>query len=126
MLDADFEARGADAVQPQSHPADERAALLEELSERYEDLMRMDDADAFIIGVCHRFGAQPHLAYDLNAVLVDLHRQVMSAEEAEEFWSFNMVGTYVGETMPCFIDVLPDVRPLAVPSAPHGGLQCLR
>lgn len=125
MLDADFEARGADAVQSHPHPADERAALLEELSERYARLVRMDNADAFIIGVCHRFGAQPHLAYDLNAVLVDLQRQGMSAEEAKE-WSLNMMGAYVGETTPCFIDVLPDVRPLAVPSAPHGGLQCLQ
>lgn len=46
----------------------------------------------------------------------------MSADEAQEFWEFNMVGAYVGDATPCFIDVLTDARPQAA-TMPHGGLE---
>lgn len=64
MLDSAFEALGcayAAAQRPQLVIA-ERAAMLDELAERYDEFM--DDADAFVLGICHRFGSEPHLAYD--------------------------------------------------------------
>ena len=68
-----------------------------------EDALKMDGFDDCILGIVERFGGVNHLAYDLNKVLEKLVSQGMTPHEAQEWYEFNMLGAYVGETTPCFL-----------------------
>ena len=73
----------------------------------YEDmvLMRADGFDDCIIGVCTGFGREPCIAYDKSKVLSKLMvRDGMGADEAHEFFDFNIEGAYVGENTPVYVD----------------------
>tara|TARA_Y100000310_G_scaffold340521_1_gene436581 strand:- start:1167 stop:1442 length:276 start_codon:yes stop_codon:yes gene_type:complete len=58
-----------------------------------------------IIGIADRFGMQSSVAYDYDKVIEILARD-MSYEEAVEYFDFNIIGAWVGETTPLFIRVL--------------------
>ena len=58
-----------------------------------------------IIGIADRFGMQSSVAYDYDKVIEILARD-MSYEEAVEYFHFNIIGAWVGETTPLFIRVL--------------------
>ena len=75
-----------------------------ELLEEYEGLLKMDGYDDCIIGVCTRFGQEPIIAYDYGKVIQKtMNDSDMTEEEAIEFFEFNQIGSWVGETTPCFI-----------------------
>lgn len=76
---------------------------LEEAAERHGGLLRMDGYDDCVLGVCTRFGQPPVLVYDLEKVLAKLMADGMSREEAEEFWEYNQLGAWMGETTPAFL-----------------------
>lgn len=60
-----------------------------------------DGMDEAIIGVCYQFGRPPVIAYDREKVLEALVRDgEASWDEAEEHWSYNMVGAWVGDYTP--------------------------
>jgi hypothetical protein len=63
----------------------------------------MDDYDDCIIGICQQYGRPPVVAYDLDKVIEKLMDDGLTFEEAEEWWSFNQVGAWVGEYTPVFI-----------------------
>lgn len=63
----------------------------------------MQGYDDCIAGIVERFGAPPIVCYDKSKVLARLVRDGMSEDEAEEFWSFNQIGAWVGDSTPCFI-----------------------
>jgi hypothetical protein len=73
-----------------------------------DDSIKLADGfeDAFL-GVARQFASQGHVAfavYDRNKcvqILVD--RDGMSETEAEEFFSFNVEGAFVGDPMPAFL-----------------------
>ena len=80
--------------------------LIQELLEAYEiDFKIMDGYDDCILGVAERFGSDPHIVYDKVKVLNKLVSQGMSLEEAHEYYEFNMVGAYVGENTPSFVNI---------------------
>ena len=62
----------------------------------------MQGYDDCIAGIVERFGAPPIVCYDKGKVLARLMQDGMSEDEAE-FWSFNQIGAWVGESTPCFI-----------------------
>lgn len=69
-----------------------------------EDILTADGFEDAFMGVCHQYGRPPVAAYDYDAcikLLVD--RDGMSHEEAEEYFSFNVIGAYVGESTPVFV-----------------------
>lgn len=74
------------------------------IEDNYPDAMLMSDYDDCILGICNRIGQPPIVAYDLEKVLDKLMKDGMTYEEAKEFWEFNMIGSYVGENTPCFVD----------------------
>jgi len=49
-----------------------------------------------------------HYAYSLNKVIDKLTNDGMSVEEAFEFYEFNQLGAWVGDTTPCYIDTLEE------------------
>lgn len=79
----------------------------DDLAELYPDdaLLFCDGFDECIVGVCHRFGQSPVVAYNLAQMLDVLEkRDGMTYEEAQEFFDFNIIGAWVGDYTPCFID----------------------
>lgn len=76
------------------------------VAELYPDCMTIDGYDDCIIGVASRFGMSDCVAYDRNKIIKKLEQDGMSLEEAEEFFEYNILGAWVGETTPIFIDDL--------------------
>lgn len=70
------------------------------------EFMFADGFDGAIIGVSERFGSEPIIFYDKNKVIKKLQSQGMTYEEALEYYDFNIVGAYVGEKTPGFIDTI--------------------
>jgi len=73
------------------------------IDEYGDDLVTMDGFDDCIIGVCERFEQPTIIAYDRSAVIDKLIQGGMTHEDAEDWFGFNMIGAWVGDTTPCFI-----------------------
>ncbi len=67
-------------------------------------LVKVDGFDEAIIGTAVGFNNLICLAYDTDKVLEILAKD-MSDEEAEEYFYFNIVGTYCGEHTPVFVSL---------------------
>jgi len=68
-----------------------------------EQTTLMDGYDDCIIGIVERFNQQPIVCYDKTKVLMKLHEGGLSPEEAMEYFEFNQLGAWVGDSTPCFI-----------------------
>ena len=69
-----------------------------------EDALTADGFEDAFLGICEQFGRPAVAAYDFNACIKLLvERDGMSHEEAEEHFSFNVIGAYVGESTPVFV-----------------------
>lgn len=82
-----------------------RTISREELVERCgdENLLFMDGFDDCLLGLAHTFNGHPVVAYDGNRIVRSLMAQGMTEDEAEEFYSFNIEGCYLGEYTPIII-----------------------
>tara|TARA_R110000822_G_scaffold283024_1_gene404587 strand:+ start:122 stop:361 length:240 start_codon:yes stop_codon:yes gene_type:complete len=74
------------------------------LVEEYPDLLKLDGFDEAIIGVVERIGLQA-VCYDRSKVLSILAKE-MTEDEALEYFEFNILGSYVGETTPVFLEIM--------------------
>jgi hypothetical protein len=72
--------------------------------EEYPDLLKLDGFDEAIVGVVERIGLQA-ICYDTYKVISILMRD-MSEDEAWEYYSYNMLGAYVGESTPVFLEMM--------------------
>ena len=70
----------------------------------HPDLIVLDGFDDCIIGTAERFGADLFAVYDLNKILAKLESQGMTEDEAMDFFSHNMVGSYLGDRTPAFMN----------------------
>ena len=70
--------------------------------EDYPDLLKLDGFDEAILGVVERIGLQA-ICYDTHKVIEILMKD-MTEEEAWEYYSYNMLGAYVGESTPVFLE----------------------
>tara|TARA_Y100001951_G_C11228131_1_gene232956 strand:+ start:161 stop:520 length:360 start_codon:yes stop_codon:yes gene_type:complete len=68
------------------------------------ETMKMDGYDDCIVGIVEGFGSTRLLCYDREKVLERLMADGMGYDEAQEYYEFNMLGAFVGEGTPCFID----------------------
>jgi hypothetical protein len=69
-----------------------------------EDALTADGFEDAFLGICEQFGRPPVAAYDLNACIKLLvERDGMSHEGAVEFFDFNVVGAWMGESTPVFV-----------------------
>jgi len=69
------------------------------------ELVKMDGFDDCIIGKARRYGMPDVLAYDKQKVIDKLmSRDGMTEDEADEFFEYNQIGAWVGETTPVFIE----------------------
>jgi len=76
--------------------------------ERGLELIAADGFDAEIMGVAQSFD-RTVVVYDLTLVLEQLVAQGMTPEEAREFFEFNILGAYVGDASPAFLEFAPDL-----------------
>ena len=85
-------------------------AILGWIGEIECDALRLEPAefyDPFILGVAYRCNTGPLLVYDMPAILEAHVKEGMSYAEAEEYFSFNTLGAWVGEGTPIFLDASP-------------------
>lgn len=77
----------------------------EQIASTIEDALFLEpaDYDEAIIGVAHRFGMDPVVAYD-RTIVIDILAREMTREEAEEFFEFNTIGAWLGPSTPVFIN----------------------
>ena len=80
---------------------------METLLHEEDNVIMYDDLDDAIIGVSRRFGRGPIIAYDVQKCLAIYMKQGMTYEEAVEYFDFNVIGMWVGDGTPEFIEV-PD------------------
>jgi hypothetical protein len=90
-------------------PTPSEESLLRELSYMPEEqpeepeLIKVDGYDDCFLGVVNRFGSNPIMCYDREKIISNLRDDGMTEEEAEEFFEFNIIGAWVGESTPCFL-----------------------
>ena len=72
------------------------------LVEQNEQALLCDGYEECLLGICHQLGRPPVAAYDYNACIAVLQRD-MSYEDAVEFFEFNTLGAWMGENTPVFI-----------------------
>ena len=66
-------------------------------------MLRMDGFNDCIVGSVERFGQEPIICYDKNKVLKKNMQDGMSEEESIEYFEYNQLGAWVGDTTPCFL-----------------------
>lgn len=66
------------------------------------------DMKEAIIGYVERFGMEPQILLDRTKCIKILMKDGMTREEAQEFFEFNTIGSYVGEGTPCFATFVKD------------------
>lgn len=68
-----------------------------------DDMIVYDDLEPYFVGIVEQYGRPPIRCYDLVQVLSSYMRDGMTFEEAVEFFEFNVIGAWVGESTPCFV-----------------------
>jgi hypothetical protein len=68
-----------------------------------DEMLTMDGFDCCIVGVVERMGHPPIICYDREKVIKKHMEEGMSYDEAEEFFEFNQIGAWVGDSTPCFL-----------------------
>jgi hypothetical protein len=82
-----------------------RDLIEEQLKEENPKALFADGFDDAILGVSRRNGHDSLVAYSVaKCIGVLMERDKMSEEEANEFFDFNVIGSYVGDGTPVFID----------------------
>lgn len=72
------------------------------------DLLQMDGYDDALMGFAQRCGGKPVALYDAD-VVIDINMGMgMTYEEAIEYYEYNQLGSYVGESSPVFFHRFDD------------------
>lgn len=66
-------------------------------------MIQYPDLEPYLLGIVERFGQSPIRCYDLAQVIAKYQADGMSEEEAWEYFDFNTLGAWMGETTPCFL-----------------------
>ena len=75
------------------------------LRDDYPDLLTIDGFDEAIMGVVERIDLQV-VCYNKTKILNILMKE-MNAEEALEYYEFNILGAYMGEATPVYLEMMP-------------------
>lgn len=87
------------------------------INERSDDVPMcvMDGYDDCIVGIVTRFGLDPIVCYDKEMVLEQLASESIHQDDDEdpetsalEWFEYNMIGAWVGDATPCFIERPPE------------------
>jgi len=76
----------------------------EEIEEINPDALLCDGFDEAIIGMAERINLGPIVAYDIDKMLeIMVERDGMTYEEAMEYFDYNILGAWLGENTPVYI-----------------------
>lgn len=76
----------------------------EEIAEINPDALLCDGFDDAIIGLAERINLGPVVAYSVEKIIeILMHRDGMEYEDAWDYFSYNILGAWVGENTPIFI-----------------------
>lgn len=67
------------------------------------NFMKLDGYDDCYLGVGDTYGEHPALVYDHTKIIEKLMQSGMDLEDAEEYYSYNILGSFLGEKMPIFL-----------------------
>jgi hypothetical protein len=94
------------------HELPPRLNKRQEIADDYGDpellFLSEEEYDEAIIGVAHRIGQEDVIAYDYNKVCEIVAKMMGNDDimEVMEYVEFNIMGAYVGERTPIFVDVV--------------------
>lgn len=71
--------------------------------EEMDEMIIFPDFDDCVAGYCIRFGQPLIIIYDYPKVIEKLISEGMNEEEALDWFNFNTIGTWAGETTPAFL-----------------------
>lgn len=77
--------------------------LLEKYAE-YEGMVFYDNLEDAFLGISYRCGEEPVAVYAMDKVLEILEKD-MSPEDAREHFNFNILGQWVGDQTPIFLEI---------------------
>lgn len=94
-------------------PPDKRLNIREHLNS-YGDgellFLSEPEFDAAIVGIAERIGMSAVVVYDISKIIdVLCDRDGMDRDMASEYYEFNILGAYVGERTPLFINLVADL-----------------
>ena len=76
------------------------------LADEYPDVSIAEGFDDAIIGVVERYGMEPVVLYDKEKCLELLVKGgIDDVDDANEYFYYNVLGSYIGETTPCFATI---------------------
>jgi hypothetical protein len=85
-------------------PKEKENPVIARLAEANENALLADGYEDALVGVGHRAGGAVAV-YDWEKCLkVLMDRDKMTYEEAQEFFDFNTLGSFVGEFTPVFLE----------------------
>ena len=67
-----------------------------------EDMLFADNFEGALVGYIERAGLPTVACYDKDKC-IEILAEDMSYDDANEYFYFNVVGSYVGENTPCFL-----------------------
>ena len=79
------------------------------LAEFNEDMLFADGFDDALVGYVERIPLPTVACYDKKKCIEILMKD-MTSEEAEEYFDYNVAGSYVGENTPCFLTIINEKR----------------
>ena len=80
----------------------------EQISEINPDAMLADGFEDAIIGVVEQFGCETIALYDKEKCIEILIKQGMDEEEAIDYFYFNIIGAWVGNSTPCYATIFTE------------------
>ena len=70
-------------------------------------MLLADGFEGAFIGISHRFGFDvPVATYDRETCIEILMRDDRTREEADEFFEYNVIGSWVGDETPVFVETM--------------------
>jgi hypothetical protein len=71
-------------------------------------ILEPNSFDKAIVGIVQRIDLGPVVCYSTEKIIEVLMEGGMDEEEAYEYFEFNILGAYMGEGTPMFVEMLPD------------------
>ena len=80
---------------------------LKRISIHHPELKYPTGFEDAVIGIVERFSMNPVILMDRQKVIsILMKRDKMSFEDAIEYYEFNIVGSWMGGTTPCFAEII--------------------
>ena len=83
----------------------EKRKMKIDINEYAEGAVLLDGFEDSIIGITEEFGNGRRILYSKDKILQTLMEMGMTHSEAEEYYDFNILGLYVSEQNPIFLEI---------------------